>query len=251
MKRYNIGYGRHEPRTGPDLPRLLAVGALAIPRCRPKRYAYRMNQIIAFKLAFSVAALAAIPPLSAAETKNPLDQIITIRQSTGTLKAFFDSVSRQAPLEFRLVGLEDCTVGAFMWNRSVREVLQVALQGGHFTYTSFGRPNHYTVSPRPDDKVGCRRLSPAPKAQGSCLIPKGAPISIKCKDGPLHSFASILFSQSDSTFFLWNGAENYPVSANMESVELDVAMKGILSDEALIVNTIGLNNTFAIGLRSN
>lgn len=208
-----------------------------------------MKRRLAFTFVLAAASRAGLPPAASAAWKNPLDQIITVRQSSGTLSSFFDAVSLQTRLEFTLVGLDDCTAGAFLWNRPTREVLQLALEGARLTYQRLGRSNHYTVSLRANDKVGCRRLSPAPEGQGSCLISGDTPISVECKGAPLHSFAQTLFSQSDANFFLWNGAESHPVSIRLEGANEDSAMKGILGDDGLVVKQIGPGKIYAIGLR--
>lgn len=179
----------------------------------------------------------------------PLDNRVTLSIPDGTLRGFFEEVSRQTKLEFILVyGVGDCRVGAYLHDVSAREALQLSLLTGKLTYQQLGRSNSYTVVPRHMKNPGC---PPMPKLVGAGQCRSGSrPISLECSDGKLSSLVEQLQKQAEGNYLVWNGALDYPVSIKLNKVSLKKALKKLRKNKALDIQQPEKSNTITFTLRA-
>jgi hypothetical protein len=191
--------------------------------------------------------IGAPPPLDVrAPFFSPLDKRVTMRLKAASLRSYFAEVSRQTNLHFNIVpGLEQCVVSAFFRQLTAREALSALLTMKGVTYQQLGRSDTYTIAPRREGPI-CLRQEPIRKASGSCAVIKGVPISLQCKDGPLSSFAEIVYDQSAASFFVGNGAENRPTDLQFSGAKLDDVMNTLALDASLKVTQTGNRKLYLI-----
>jgi hypothetical protein len=135
--------------------------------------------------------------------QGPLDQRLSLRLASGTLQSFFNEVSKQTKLEFRITqGLEQCEIAAFIHDLTAREVLQMTIGTKGISYQQLGRSNQYTIT-RWRGGPECPPISKKIPT-GKCNSTGNTPISLECKDAPLPSLAELLYDQSDASIIVWN-----------------------------------------------
>lgn len=180
-----------------------------------------------------------------------LDSRISVSLVKGSLASFFDQVAAQSKLRFMLIGnFSRCKVTAFLRNVTARETLQLALQIKGLTYQQIGRSDTYVASPRSPQPL-CPRFPPAKPSTGSCSPTKAAPIALDCNDGPMSSFARIVSDQSDTSFFFADGAEDYPITAELKGATRQTAMEAVLKDGALAFKGFGRSDIYVVSPRNS
>lgn len=164
------------------------------------------------------------------------ESLVTVRIVDRSLRTFFNEVSNQTGLTFRLVkGLEDCTLTALLRDTTVRKLLGLTLQAGKLTYQQLGRADHFTIAPRRNKWAGCSPKDRSQHTKGTCRPTKGSPISLRCRNAPLFAFATAVFDQSEADFFIWDAAQYTPTTVTLSEASLDDAMLVFQQDGSLSV----------------
>lgn len=79
---------------------------------------------------------------------HPLASTVTVQLRDSSLKHFLSEIARQSGHEFIVMGgIGECSIAAFIRGRMTREVLQLALEAGQFTYQGAGRSNRLLITP--------------------------------------------------------------------------------------------------------
>lgn len=181
--------------------------------------------------------------------KNPLDKPINVRITNRSVQSYLDQISAQTNVYFFLEeGVERCRLTAFLQNVPARKALSVLLETGGITYQQKGKTNHYVVS-SPPDGTKCFQSPPKKPARGSCRAGMGLPITLSCTNGPYHKFAEIIAAQTGTNFVLMPGAENYPITAQLEDADFPEALEALLNSGPMTIQVMGKSKIHVISPR--